>query len=340
MPPTGDGHERRNFYRVLHLQPDAPVESVRAHYVALMTKLRAHPDLGGEHWNAAVLNAAYAVLRDPRKRAAYDRALLDRCALATVAWGGAPPRHAASDDGRNRRNYYRVLGAQNDAPEPVLRAAWQVLRGAAGIDAALVDEAWEALRDADRRRTYDALLREHGHAVAAALLPTAEELHREPPTDAAPGCAPTAPRTSYDPLITRFCAFCKAPHGRTQGELESEADCVECRSPLFPPPAALLELGRRVVSRIERDAEVALEIGWPPARIAARVVDVSPTGMRCTARWPLDVGDLVKIEGAGLRAVAEVAHRASRARAVVDAGLRFVTARFARERGGFLSIEV
>ena len=58
------------------------------------------------------------------------------------------------------------------------------------------------------------------------------------------------------------------------------------------------------------------------------------------SRWPLDVGDLVKIEGAGLRAVAEVAHRASRARAVVDAGLRFVTARFARERGGFLSIEV
>jgi hypothetical protein len=37
-----------------------------------MTKLRMHPDRGGDHWNATVINEAYAVLIDPAQRAAYD----------------------------------------------------------------------------------------------------------------------------------------------------------------------------------------------------------------------------------------------------------------------------
>lgn len=338
MPPGSDGRERRNFYRVLHLQPDAPFEVVRSNYRALMTKLRAHPDLGGEHWTAALLNTAYAVLRDPQRRAAYDRALLERCDLATVAWGGKPPRHAKRAGGRNRRNYYRVLGVQNDAPGPVVRSAYEACCLRPNLDRALVDEAWNTLRDDERRRAYDELLREHGHLVAIDLLPSSEELRSSSGANDASAQA-AAPRAAYDPLITRYCAFCKAPHGRAPTNLDEEADCLECRSPLFPPPAALRELGRRVVSRIERDAEVALEVGWPPARVVARVVDMSPTGMRCTVAWPLDLGDLVRVDGAGVCAVAEVAHRVERPRRMIEAGMRFVTARFERERGGFLSVE-
>src|SRR6187402_1375762 len=65
---------RRNYYRVLHVQPDAPVEIIRTSYRTLMQRLRMHPDLGGDHWNAALINEAYEVLCDPAKRAAYDRA--------------------------------------------------------------------------------------------------------------------------------------------------------------------------------------------------------------------------------------------------------------------------
>jgi len=65
---------RRNYYRVLHVQPDAPVEIIRTSYRTLMQRLRMHPDLGGDHWNAALINEAYAVLCDPATRAAYDRA--------------------------------------------------------------------------------------------------------------------------------------------------------------------------------------------------------------------------------------------------------------------------
>ncbi len=66
---------KRNYYRILHVQPDAPEAVIKASYRTLMQKLRQHPDLGGEHWNASVINEAYRVLTDPQARAAYDRAL-------------------------------------------------------------------------------------------------------------------------------------------------------------------------------------------------------------------------------------------------------------------------
>lgn len=67
--------ERRNLYRILHVQPEAPLEVIRASYRTLMSTLRAHPDLGGDPQAAARINAAYAVLTDPDRRRAYDAAL-------------------------------------------------------------------------------------------------------------------------------------------------------------------------------------------------------------------------------------------------------------------------
>jgi curved DNA-binding protein CbpA len=63
---------RRNYYRILHVQPEAPEQVITASYRTLMSKLRQHPDLGGDTGNAALLNEAFAVLRDPAKRARYD----------------------------------------------------------------------------------------------------------------------------------------------------------------------------------------------------------------------------------------------------------------------------
>jgi hypothetical protein len=66
---------RRNYYRVLHVQPEAPLEVIKASYRTLMSTLRQHPDLGGDHAAAQLLNEAYEVLSDPARRAAYDREL-------------------------------------------------------------------------------------------------------------------------------------------------------------------------------------------------------------------------------------------------------------------------
>jgi curved DNA-binding protein CbpA len=69
---------RRNYYRVLHVQPDAPAAVIQSTYRTLMQKLKMHPDLGGDTWNAALLNEAYAVLHDPLKREQYDRQILKK----------------------------------------------------------------------------------------------------------------------------------------------------------------------------------------------------------------------------------------------------------------------
>lgn len=63
---------KRNYYRILHVQPDAPDAIIRASYRTLMQRLKAHPDLGGDHWNAALINEAYTVLLNPQQRADYD----------------------------------------------------------------------------------------------------------------------------------------------------------------------------------------------------------------------------------------------------------------------------
>lgn len=89
---------RRNYYRVLHVQPEAPAEIVTASYRTLMSKLRQHPDLGGDPEQALIINEAYAQLKDPEKRRAYDSSLLqlrgrtrppERAASAACAFCGA-----------------------------------------------------------------------------------------------------------------------------------------------------------------------------------------------------------------------------------------------------------
>ena len=64
---------RRNYYRILQVQCDAPLEIIHASYRTIMRELKQHPDLGGDQWNACIINEAYETLRDSVRRAEYDR---------------------------------------------------------------------------------------------------------------------------------------------------------------------------------------------------------------------------------------------------------------------------
>jgi hypothetical protein len=75
---------RRNYYRILHVQPDAPDPVIRSSYRTVLQKLKQHPDLGGDHTEAALINQAYAVLTNPKKRAAYDRELMQLHSKSTL----------------------------------------------------------------------------------------------------------------------------------------------------------------------------------------------------------------------------------------------------------------
>jgi DnaJ domain len=84
---------RRNYYRLLQVQPDAPTEVIRTSYRTLMKELKQHPDLGGSSSAAALLNEAHRVLCDPTLRAGYDRELFVRYnkrTLSAAASGEGP----------------------------------------------------------------------------------------------------------------------------------------------------------------------------------------------------------------------------------------------------------
>jgi curved DNA-binding protein CbpA len=81
---------RRNYYRILQVQPDAPVEIIRSSYRTLMRELKMHPDLGGSTWDASVLNEAYETLIDPARRAAYDEELFLKYTKQTGAYNRQP----------------------------------------------------------------------------------------------------------------------------------------------------------------------------------------------------------------------------------------------------------
>lgn len=62
----------QDYYDLLHVSPQAPEAVITASYRAMMQKLKMHPDLGGDAETAALINEAYAVLSDARRRAEYD----------------------------------------------------------------------------------------------------------------------------------------------------------------------------------------------------------------------------------------------------------------------------
>jgi curved DNA-binding protein CbpA len=76
---------RRNYYRILHVQPDAPAELIQMSYLTLMRRLRLRQDPGGNPANAALVAEAYATLRDPVRRELYDRSLRQRRVATSVA---------------------------------------------------------------------------------------------------------------------------------------------------------------------------------------------------------------------------------------------------------------
>jgi hypothetical protein len=93
-------------YELLGVRPDAPTSEVRRAYVALARQL--HPDrAGGDSEAMRALNDAWAILRDPDRRARYDRGL-----AAPVA--GAPAPAPAPDGSTDADDLLRDL--EDDTP--------------------------------------------------------------------------------------------------------------------------------------------------------------------------------------------------------------------------------
>lgn len=80
-----------NYYSILAVTPDADPMAIRKAYRDQMLQQRKHPDVGGDDHDAAALNEAYAVLRDPARRLAYDQLFVKHIISIPAATADPPP---------------------------------------------------------------------------------------------------------------------------------------------------------------------------------------------------------------------------------------------------------
>ena len=64
---------RPDYYQILQIAPQADPSIIKAAYYTHLKSLKKHPDLGGSHEDAVLLNEAYEILGDPLRRREYDR---------------------------------------------------------------------------------------------------------------------------------------------------------------------------------------------------------------------------------------------------------------------------
>jgi curved DNA-binding protein CbpA len=107
-----------NHYETLGLRQDADAESVRRAYLSQVAL--CHPDRlerGSAAWSAANerlrdLNEAYSTLKDPKRRAQYDRSMVEM-RTAVVHQRKPPAADEAELDARAERNRARYHAALN-----------------------------------------------------------------------------------------------------------------------------------------------------------------------------------------------------------------------------------
>lgn len=312
-------------------------------YRVLIQKLSSRVDLNGPDWNISLLTIAYNTLRDPHKRAAYDRELLKRYHIRALSQGALGAHtdfeiereRSAKPVGFNQRNYYRILQVQPDAPVATIKASYLALkRNAANQDTALLDEAYRTLSNPAMRQQYDAIFA--GHLFRAAHKTARQNSHL---TEIVPVQDHSATMTvkHYRPIITRYCSFCKTPNVPQTNLYQSE-NCLECGSPLLlmhqENPTT-----QRTMRRISVSGGFMFYLFWPGKPCQGICQDLSPTGLRFMTDEALDSNDIIKIDAPSFQAVAEVTHQRCEDKGF-SVGTRFIAVKFDQQCGNFVTVQV
>lgn len=97
-----------NYYAVLQVDMHASVAAIKRAWKHLLQKMRKHPDLGGNDHEAALINEAYTVLKDPLRRAAYDRLYVTHVLDAEQISSSHSNGNGHSKAAQNRRRVKRI----------------------------------------------------------------------------------------------------------------------------------------------------------------------------------------------------------------------------------------
>ena len=230
---------------------------------------------------------------------------------------------------RDLPNFYDVLEVDPCATRSAIRSQYRLLMQAGGhpdlggdvANAALINKAYAVLSNSRRREEYDAEL---------AALQEVERIH---------GGGPVTTR-SLDP--NRECLFCTLPHERRG---VPEAVCARCSSPLAPVERVRMELrDQRAIARIEKRIDVTFYADWRQQRaFAGRSEDMSLHGMRLVTKRGLRDRQCIRITSGFFEAVGAVTNASVRRQGWKTehlTGISFLTLRFFRSVGGFVSKRV
>ncbi len=100
----------KNLYKVLQVDPEAEPDVIAAAYRALAAKLHPDRDITGvDEFRMKELNRAFAVLRDPQQRRAYDQELASS-SLTPVGPGRSGPARQGSSRLADRVQSFDTAG--------------------------------------------------------------------------------------------------------------------------------------------------------------------------------------------------------------------------------------
>lgn len=136
------------------------------------------------------------------------------------------------------------------------------------------------------------------------------------------------------------CLFCGSLHG-LERRLNTNDECNACSSPLYPAARQRLEYsGQRMLGRIPKRREVQYWVGWPQETpFVGEMRDLSLNGLLFAAADAVTANQVIKVDSEVCKALGRVAHceRDLERAEHWAVGVEFLTLRFRRKRGTFVS---
>lgn len=243
----------------------------------------------------------------------------------------------------NRRNYYRILHVQRDAPVEIIKTSYRTMMqrlkmhpdlGGDHWTATVINEAYATLCDPNKRAAYDRQLHVSAQSVSAQNR-QANGGHQESPAE-----EPEHAASQSNPAAGH-CSFCNTPHGLHH--IDNDSECARCESPLATADYdGCDEHTRRAVARMPKSFPLSFVSQWPARRLLRGcALDLSTRGMRFQCDDYLPAGTLISLDSDVVSAVARVRSCNTAAAGVAaeyEIGIQFVTLRFCRTQGGFVSV--
>lgn len=244
----------------------------------------------------------------------------------------------------NRRNYYRLLHVQHDAPAEVIKAAYRALiamhhpdKGGDHTEASMVNEAYNVLSDATRRAAYDA------QRAAKQQPKHARDARSSRPEDAAGQTASAAQPSTQSSTQSSTprsgpahrCPLCGLG---TPAVINATSRCSRCRAPLAPVVHNQKKgaVERRAMPRVSKSDWALMYVDWPSEVIDVRMRDISLDGLSVYSGAEIAPKRTIRVAGASFDVVAEIVS-CRRVGKVFTLHGRLITAYFSTPSGSFVS---